>query len=96
MLEEVVIEVVEVVEVVIVLVLVVADVVDMVEVEIIVVEVILAVGGTVPSDGEASQVSTCRPWRNDARPSGRRGSLNPAGKVPTIGELVREVLDAVE
>jgi hypothetical protein len=40
---------------------VVTDVADVVEAEIVVVEVILAVGGTVPSDGDASQVCTCKP-----------------------------------
>lgn len=40
---------------------VVTDVVDVVEAEIVVVEVILAVGGTVPIDGDASQVCTCKP-----------------------------------
>jgi hypothetical protein len=44
-------------------VLVVTEMVDVVEVEIeiVVVEVMLAVSGTVPSDGDASQLCTCNP-----------------------------------
>lgn len=55
-LEQVEVEVVELLEV-----LIVTDVVDVVEVEIVVVEVMVAVGGTVPSDGDAEQVCTSKP-----------------------------------
>lgn len=43
----------------------------------------LVTGGLVPRDGLASQVLTCRPTVNDARPCGCRGSLKPDGRVPT-------------
>lgn len=49
-----------------------------------VVEVVDIAGGAVPKLGVAAQVATCRPCTSDARPSGCRGSLNPAGRVPTI------------
>ena len=41
-------------------------------------------GGTVPNDGDASQVLTRNPCRKAARPSGCRASRGPGGNVPTV------------
>lgn len=46
-------------------------------------ETVAVTGGLVPSEGVAAQVETCRPIVRDAMPSLPRGSLNPAGTVPT-------------
>lgn len=45
---------------------------------------VVVTGGAVPRLGVAAQVETCRPCTSDARPAGPRGSLNPAGRLPTI------------
>lgn len=74
---------------------VVVDVVLVVEVDVIVGFVVVLVvvvigtevvvtGGAVPRLGVAAQVETCRPCTREARPAGPRGSLNPAGRLPTI------------
>lgn len=53
------------------------------------VDVVLETGDAVPSDGVGRQVWTRRPCENAASPSGRSGSLKPAGRLPTAYHLVR-------
>ena len=48
-----------------------------------VVETVTVTAGLVPSEGVAAHVLTWRPIVREAMPSLPRGSLNPAGTVPT-------------
>lgn len=83
LVDEVVVDVVLVVEVDVIVGFVVVLVVFVLVVVVIGTEVVVT-GGAVPRLGVAAQVETCRPCTREARPAGPRGSLNPAGRLPTI------------
>lgn len=93
LVEDVVVDVVLVVDVDVMVGVVVVVLVDLVLLVVVVVLLVVVTGtdvevvvtgGAVPRLGVATQVETCRPCTSDARPADPRGSLNPAGRLPTI------------
>ena len=58
----------------------------------VVVDVVDGIGGMVPRDGVGRQVVTRNPSEKAASPSGWRGSLNPAGRLPTVPKVSEMML----